>query len=377
MNFELTHVQAHYKDEFRAFTDEHVIPYAHLCDKEERLLPEIIDALREKGYLGAMLPQKYGGLEMDNITIGLMNEELGRGCSSTRSLLTVHGMVALAILRWGTEEQKEKWLRKLASGEIICAFGLTEPGTGSDAKSIETTAEKANGCFILNGKKKWITMGQIAHLFLIFAKCRDKAAAFLVERDTPGFSIKPISGLIGARGSMLSELSFENCIVDERNILGNIGTGLSHIALSSLDYGRYTIAWGCVGLGQACIDDSISYARERKQFGSALRQHQLIQKMVAEMVVDVKAARMLCYNAGCLKDAGDPDSIMETWTAKYYASKMVNRVAGYAVQIHGANGCCSNYPIERYFRDAKINEIIEGTSQMHEILIASNAFRGR
>lgn len=375
MRIELTAEQMKLQEEFSSFVCNEIMPYAGQNDREECTPGSMIEKIAQKGYLGAMLPTEYGGLEYDNITLGLLNEEFGKGCSSARSLLTVHGMVALAILRWGTEAQKNYWLPRLAKGECIAAFALTEPNVGSDAKSIETTAVLSGNNYIINGKKKWITMGQVADLFLLFAQYEGKPTAFLVEKSFPGFSVKPIKGLMGAKASMIAELTLENCVVPAENLVGKEGTGLSHVALFSLDYGRYTIAWGCVGAGQACVDESVKYARRRKQFGVALRQHQLIQKMVTEMVVEVKAARMLCYNAGSLKDCGDPDSIMETWVAKYFASKMIGKVAGDAVQIHGANGFSSEYSVERHFRDAKMSEIIEGTSQMHEVLIAVNAFR--
>jgi len=380
MKIELTPEQMKWQSEFKEFVDSEVLPIASQNDKEESINKEVINKFAEKGYLGSMIPKEYGGLDLDMITLGLLNEQVGRGCSSIRSLLTVHGMVALAINRWGTQEQRDLWLSKMVKGETIGAFGLTEPDVGSDAKSIETTAVLSGDYYVLNGRKKWTTMGQIADIFLIFAQCEGKPTAFIVERKSLGFSTKPIKGLLGSRASMIAELSMDDCRIPKENLVGREGIGLSHVALSSLDYGRYTIAWGCVGLGQACLEDSIRYTRKRKQFGEPLRKHQLIQKMITEMVVDVKAARMLCFNAGYLKDVCDPDSIMETWNAKYYASKMATRVSGNAVQIHGANGCCSDYPIERYpieryYRDAKIGEIIEGTSQMHEVLIATNAFR--
>ncbi len=375
MKIELTKDQLDNQEAFHTFATEEIAPYAAKNDLEERTPPELIEKLADRGYLGSMIPKEYGGLGMDLITIGLLNEEVGRACSSIRGLLTVHGMVALAILRWGTKEQREYWLPKMASGEIIGAFGLTEPNVGSDAKSVEATAVYADGKYILNGHKKWTTMGQVADIFLIFAKCEDKATAFIVERTRPGFSTNPITGLIGCRASMVAELFMDNCSIPETNIVGRVGTGLSHVALNSLDYGRYTVAWGCVGLGQACLEESLEYSRKRKQFGAPLRQNQLIQQMITEMVVDIKAARLLCLNAGYLKDVGDPDSIMETWNAKYFASKMVNKASNAAVQIHGANGCSREYPVERYYRDARINEIIEGTTQMHEVLIATNAFR--
>ncbi|EMS72509.1 acyl-CoA dehydrogenase family protein [Ruminiclostridium cellobioparum] len=375
MKIELTPEQLKLQEQFQKFVDKEVAPMAEQNDREERVPEDLIKKIADQGYLGSMLPVEYGGKGWDMITIGLLNEEFGRGCSSARSLLTVHGMAALGIERWGTPEQRNYWLPKMASGEIIGAFALTEPNVGSDAKSVETTAVLEDDYFILNGQKKWITMGQIANIFLLFAKCEGKPTAFIVEKCSPGFSFKPINGLIGARASMLAELKLENCRIPKGNLVGSVGTGLSHVALSCLNYGRYTIAFGCVGLGQACLKKSVQYTRKRRQFGAPLRENQLIQKMITEMVVNIKAARQLCYHAGYLKDTGDPDYIMATWIAKYFASKMINQVAGDAVQIHGANGFSREYDVERYFRDSKINEVIEGTTQMHEILIAMNAFR--
>lgn len=375
MKIELTTEQLQFQKEVKSFVEEAIIPYASQWDLEEELSMKIIKQLAQRKYLGAMISKKYGGMGLEHVSIGLLNEEIGRGCSSTRSLLTVHGMVALAIERWGSQKQKDNWLPKMAKGEMIAAFGLTEPQVGSDAKGIETSAVAKEDYLVLNGVKKWITMGQIADLFLIFAQYEGKPTAFLIERKCNGFSTEAIKGMLGARASMISELTFDNCKVLKENIVGKIGTGLTHIALPSLDYGRYTIAWGCVGLAQACLDESISYSCKRKQFQKSLRQHQLIQKMITEMVVEIKAARLLCLNAGYLKEKGDPESIMEIWHAKYFSSIMVNKVANDAVQIHGANGCHSKYPVERYYRDARVNEIIEGTTQMHEILIATHAMR--
>ncbi|WP_091020276.1 acyl-CoA dehydrogenase family protein [Paenibacillus amylolyticus] len=371
MKVELNAEQLMWQEQFKDFVDSEIIPYASLNDSEERIHPELLAKITEAGYLGSMLPKEYGGMELDNITIGILNEEVGRGCSSVRSLLTVQGMVGLAILRWGTEQQRQHWLPALATGTTLGSFGLTEPSVGSDAKSIETTAVLDGEEYILNGHKKWITMGQLADVFLILAQCENKPTAFIVERDSIGFSVEPMSGLLGARASMIAELKMDSCRIPKENLLGQVGTGLSHVALPCLDYGRYTIACGCVGLAKACLDASVHYANSRIQFGRAIRENQMIQKMITEMSVNMKAARMLCYRAGYLRDVGDPESIMETWTAKYFASTMVNKVASDAVQIHGANGCHRDYPVERYYRDARINEIIEGTTQMHEILIAT------
>lgn len=371
----LTEKYLQLQQEVRQFVNDEIIPYAEYHDREEKLNPVVIRKMKESGYLGAVIPEEYGGLGIDQLSIGILNEEIGRGCSSVRSMLTVQGMVALAIWRWGSNEQRNKWLPQLANGEILGAFALTEPNIGSDAKNIEMTAEIEADCYVLNGRKKWTTLGQIADLFLVFAQVDEKPSAFIVDRNTVGVHVEPISGLLGARASMIAEITLNQCRVPKENLIGQVGMGLSHIGLTCLDYGRYTIALGCVGLGQACLEESVSYARKRKQFGKRLRENQLIQKMITEMTVHVKAARLLCYHAAELKDSGDPDSIMETWSAKYFASRAVLQIASDAVQIHGANGCVKGAPVERYYRDAKINEIIEGTTQMHEVLIASHTFR--
>ena len=218
--------------------------------------------MKQNGYLGAMISNEYGGMELDMVTLGILAEELGRGCSASRNLLTVHGMVVIALLKWGTKYQKEYWLSKLAKGEVIGAFALSEPETGSDAKGIKATATSCDDYFILNGNKKWITMGQIADVFVVFAKYEDKPTAFLFERNTPGFSVEPIHGLLGARGSMTAELKMNNCRIPKANLIGKIGLGIVQVALTCLDYGRYTVACGSVGLGQACFEHTIKYVSE-------------------------------------------------------------------------------------------------------------------
>lgn len=312
---------------------------------------------------------------MDMITFGLLNQELGRGCSSLRSLLTVHSMAAHAVLRWGNKEQNADLVAKLATGARIGAFALTEPAAGSDAAGIETTAKPMGDSFVLNGVKRWITFGQVADLFLVFAKSDGAGCAFLIDRDTPGLEVDPISGMLGMRASMLADLHFRNCRVPKEALVGKVGFGLSHVASTALDCGRYSVAWGCVGIAQACLEASLNYTSERKQFGVLLKEHQLIQQMIAEMTVSLKAARLLCYNAGCLKHQGEPSSIAETFVAKYFASRAAAKTASDAVQIHGANGCSDQYPVERYMRDAKIMEIIEGSNQIQQITIAGFAYQ--
>jgi len=370
MKIELTEKQTQERQAFQTFVQRAISPYADGYDEEEYTPPEIIWEIAQQGYLGALIPTEYEGRGLDMVTFGLLNEELGRGCSSIRSLLTVHSMVSHAILRWGNKQQKNAWLPRLATGSVIGAFGLSEPGAGSDAGSITTTAHLDGDSYVLNGIKKWTTYGQIADLFLIFAQLDGKISAFLLERNTPGFSAQPIKGMLGTRASMLAELHLQDCRVPKANLVGWRGFGLAAVATSCLDIGRYSVACGSVGIAQACLDASLAYTSTRQQFGSYLKDHQLIQRMVTEMLVNVKAARMLCLHAGALKDQGDPDTIMETWIAKYFASKTATQAAQDAVQIHGANGCSSAYPVQRYLRDSRVMEIIEGSTQIQQIQIA-------
>ncbi len=362
------------REEFRSFTDKEIVPYADEFDKLERTPDSLIQKFGALGYLNSGINYEKTKPETDIITYGILCEETGRASASLLSLLTVHGMVSQAVLKWGNSMQKECWLERLTSGKVIGAFGLSEPSIGSDAKNINTTAIFSNNCYILSGTKKWISFGQVADLFLILAQLDGSPTAFLLERNTPGFSIIPIRGMLGFKSAMLAELHFDKCTIPEENIIGRPGFGFSHVVATALDFGRYSIAWGAVGVANASLEASIKYTSERKQFGCYLKKHQLIQQMIADMVTNITAARLLCYNAGLLKNSGDPESIMETSKAKYFASKTAARAAANAVQIHGAIGCCDQYPVQRYFRDAKIMEIIEGSNQIQQILISRYAY---
>ena len=377
MKIELTPQQKIDQAAFRTFVQEEIIPEANRYDQEEYTSTELINKVAQQGYLGSLVAEESGGTAMDMITFGLLHEEIGRGCSSIRSLLTVHSMVTHALLRWGSKQQKAFWLPKLATGEIIGAFALSEPNVGSDAESVETTARHCDDHYVLNGQKKWITYGQIADLFLVFARCEGKVSTFLVERNSPGFSTKPISGMLGTRASMLAELYLNACVIPKENLVGGRGFGLATVATSALDIGRYSVACGCIGIAQACLEASLQYTSERKQFGSYLKDHQLIQRMITEMITNVKAARLLCYQAGYLKEIGDPNTLMETWVAKYFASTIAVKAANDAVQIHGANGCSNDYPVQRYLRDAKIMEIIEGSTQLQQMTIAGYGYQAQ
>lgn len=375
MRIDLTDQQSKDQLRFREFVNQEIIPHAGRFDKEGSIPDSLVEKMASNRYFGAVIPAQAGGLGLDMITFGLLNEEIGRGCSSVRSLLTVHTMVEQAVSKWGSRRQKDYWVPNLASGRVLAAFALSEPDVGSDAAAVETTATDLGESYVLNGRKRWITGGQIAQLFLVFARCDGKPSAFLVERKAAGLSIRPESGMLGVRASMLAELTFEDCYVPKENLVGRVGFGVSHVAASALDYGRYSVAWGCVGIAQACLEACMHYTSKRKQFGAYLKDHQLIQEMITDMITDVRAARLLCYQAGYLKDMKDPRSLMETSIAKYFASRIAARVATDAVQIHGANGCSDRYPVERFLRDSKVMEIIEGSNQIQQITIAAYGYR--
>jgi glutaryl-CoA dehydrogenase (non-decarboxylating) len=372
MHLEFTAQQQEARNAFRAFARGELMPYADQYDRQERIPLTVIEKMARQGYLGALLSSQWGGVGMDMITFGILNEEIGSACSSTRSLLTVHSMVSYAILKWGNKQQKVAWLPRLAHGECIGAFALSEPGVGSDIKSIETKAVSHPSHYVLEGQKKWITGGQIADVFLLFAKVQGKLVAFLIERNTPGLIIKPISHMLGTRASMLAELHLQNCAISKDNIIG--GSSLAPVAQSALDIGRYSVACGSVGIAQACLDATLDFTSKRKQYGTALKEHQLIRRMVTDMVTQVKAARLLCYSAGYLKDQGSPDAFFETFIAKYFASTAAMKIANDAVQIHGALGCSDESSVQRYLRDAKVMEIIEGSTQIQQISIAEYAY---
>ena len=375
MNLALTTQQTTAYRADQAFVATNIAPYADQIDRAQATPVHVINNVAQQGYLGALIPVAYGGNPLDMISFGLLNQEVGRACSSVRSLITVHSMVSFAVNRWGSQALKDRWLPPLATGEIIGAFALSEPNVGSAAGEIETTATRMGGDYILNGCKKWTTYGEIAGVYLVFAKCDGKALALLLPRDTPGLTVKPIRNMLGTTGSMIAELQIDNCRVPQAQVVGSLGFGISAVALSALDLGRYSVSWGCVGLAQACLDASLAYTRQRQQFGQYLKDHQLIQQMITNMVTHSKAARLLCYQAGYLRDQGAASAMSETLVAKYFASTIAFQAATDAVQIHGANGCSADYPVQRYLRDAKVMEIIEGSHQMQQILIAQDAYR--
>ncbi|GAA1007790.1 acyl-CoA dehydrogenase [Acrocarpospora pleiomorpha] len=359
----------------RAFVDTHIAPYADAYDRQGRVPEELLERMTAAGLWAPFLPPEAGGAGMDLVTLGEVHEEVGRGCSSVRSLLTVHTMVSWAVQRWGSPDQRERWAPALSRGDVLAAFCLSEPGAGSDASGISTNVVARNGGWTLNGVKKWITNGQRADLFLVFARTATSIGAFLVPRNSPGVEVTPIEDMLGTRASMIAEVSFRDVALGPDALLGPSGFTAGMVLTGTLDLGRYSVATGSVGIIQAALEACAAYASRRTVGGSLLKDLPLIQAKLSDMVTDARAARLLVAEAGRLKDAGEASTIMATWVAKYFASTAAARHATEAVQIHGANGCSPDYPVARLYRDAKVMEIIEGSNEIQRITIAGQAER--
>ncbi|MGJ8688142.1 MAG: acyl-CoA dehydrogenase family protein [Gammaproteobacteria bacterium] len=343
-------------------------------DQAESMPDEVIASLAQAGLLGTFVETSFGGRGWDASSFGLLCAELGQASLSLLSIVTVHSMVMEAIRLSGTQEQREYWLPILTQGQKIGAFALTEPDFGSEATGIQTTLTPCAEGFRINGKKKWISYATKADLLLVFGKLEDGSpVACLLPSDTKGLRVTPMSNLLGFRAAMLGEIEMNDCVIPAENIIGRVGAGISYVAAGALDLGRLVIAFGSLGAMEACLTDSVTYAKKRTQFGQPLAKHQLIQKMLADMITSYKAAERLCLHAAQRRAAGDPMAAMETATAKYFTSTHAMTVANHAVQIHGAAGCSANESrTERFYRDLKITEIIEGSNQMQQIMIAQN-----
>ncbi len=371
MRVAFTARQLQQKGRFRAFADRYVVPNAGVFDRNEALDRHLVRRLATAGFLGSHLPTRYGGRHLDMISYGLLHQELGRGCSSTRSLLTVHDMVGEAILRLGSTQLRETWLPRLTAGEQLGAFALTEPTAGSDAGSIQTTATQDGTDYVINGTKKWISFAQLADVFLVVARIGSGGpiGGFLVPADSPGLTITPITGMLGLRASMLGELSLSDCRIPASSRVGPAAMPSGLVVATALQLGRYSVAWGSVGIGEASVEASFQYSAEREQFGVPIEKHQLIRRMLTDMLADTRAARLLCCEAGYLSQQRSPGIVESTLIAKYFSSRMATRVTANAVQIHGASGASSEQPVERYFRDARMMEIIEGSTEIQQITI--------
>ena len=373
MDFDLTDEQRLIKSTAREFTDREIVERSRENALNHHFDLEIVKKIADQGYLGAIVPQQYGGAGLDYRSYGLIVEEIGRGDSAIRTVISVQtSLVCSAILRWGTEEQKRHYLPRLCSGEWLGCFGLTEPDTGSDAANQRTRARRTDSGWAINGAKMWISMGNFARVALIFAQTDPELGyrglgCFLVDTDQPGFKPQPIEHKMGLHASDTASIALEDVEVGEDGLLGQIGDGFK-VAMSALDSGRYSVAAGCVGICQGCVEESVSYAKEREQFGRPIASFQLVQAMIADMVLRTDASRMLVWRAGWLKDAGQPNTL-ETSIAKLHATEAAVECANTAIQVHGGAGYVDDHPVERYLRDVRVTTLYEGTSQIQKLII--------
>ena len=380
MDFALTDRQLQVQSLARQFAQEELVPIARQMDEEGRMPPELVRRMGELGLLGGPLPPEYGGAGWDHLSLALAYEELGRADSSVRGFMTVHtSLVSLALLTWGDEDQKTSYLPRLARGELVGCYCLTEPNAGSDAAALETLAQLDGQEYVLNGEKIWITNGMRADLAIVFAT-QDPSArhrgicAFFVQTDTPGLRREKMPGReLGHRAADHAKLMFKDCRVPVSALLGKPGEGFQ-VAMSALDNGRLGVAAGALGVAQACLDACVEFALTRRQFGKKIGEFGMIQATIADMAAEAEADRLLVYRAAWLKDQGR-QATRATSMAKLYATEAAVRAAGQAVLLHGGRGYSNEYPVERYYRDIKGLQIYEGTSHIQRIVIARDVLR--
>ncbi len=359
----------------KEFATKELEPKAAEVDEKGEFPHETIKKMAELGMLSMTIPEKYGGAAFDFLSLAIAIEEVSRGCASTGVIVAVHNsLVAWPIVNWGTDAQKDKYLPRMATGELLGAFGLTEPNAGSDPAAMETTAVLKGDKYILNGSKRFITNAGVAQVFIVFAKTDPAAGTkgitgFIVDRDAKGFTLGKHEDLLGLRATANCELMFDDCEVPAGNVLGGVGQGFK-VALGTLDVSRIDIGAQAVGIAQAAMEKSITYSKERKQFGKPICEFQMIQAKLADMATSILAARMLVYYAAHQKDSGKTRFNKESAMCKLLAAETAVAVTREAVQIYGGYGYTKDYPVERYFRDAKCMEIYEGTSEIQRIVIA-------
>ncbi|MGV9264718.1 acyl-CoA dehydrogenase family protein [Kitasatospora sp. NPDC003701] len=372
MNLELSEEQAALRDLAAAFTDREIAPHAAAWDRAESVDRAIIGKLGAIGLLGLTIPEEYGGSGGDHLAYCLALEELGRGDSAVRGIVSVSlGLVAKSVNSYGSEQQKRHWLPRLTSGEALACFALTEPGTGSDAANLTTRAVRDGTDWLISGAKMFITNGTWADVALVFARTggpgHQGITAFLVPTDLPGFTRTEIHGKLGLRGQATAELAFDAVRVPDTARLGELGKGFT-VAMAALAKGRMSVAAGCVGIARACLEAAVQYAGEREQFGRPIASHQLVQELLADIAVDVEAARLLTWKVADHIERGLPFAT-ESSVAKLYASEAAVRAANNALQVFGGYGFIDEYPVGKYLRDARVMTLYEGTSQIHKLLI--------
>lgn len=353
---------------FCAFVKEHVEPFAGDWDRKQGVPLDVVRKCGQEGFLGGIIPAAQGGGGWDTPSFGLLNEAFGAASSSLCGLYTVQTMVAMTLVRWGSVDQQARFLPSMAKGEIIASFALTEPNVGSDIQAVQTTfvhqgAEDAE--YVLNGTKKWITFSGLADIFLVFGKDTEgRSMSCIVRKGTPGVKVTPLKNMLGFRGAHLSQIEFDNCPVRLEDLVGKPGLVMSYVAPYGLHYGRISTAWSSLGLLRACVENSATYASRRYAFKVPIMDHGMIRRMVTDMVVDLEAARYLCFGAAVAEDNHLPDAMEKTLVAKLFSSQAASRASAGTVQIMGAAGCHEENTVARFYRNARIMEIIEGTSQV-------------
>jgi butyryl-CoA dehydrogenase len=373
MDFSLTQEQKMIRDLARKFASDKILPHARRWEKDHGFPRELLHEMGGLGFLGVPIPEEYGGAGLDFIAEAIVFEEIGYADSSVRTTLSVQmSLVELTILKWGTEEHKQRYLPKLCSGEWLGCFGLTEPNAGSDAANLQTSARREGDEWVLNGQKVWISNGTWADLAIIFAQTQPGSkhrgmVAFLVETDTPGYETRKMTGKLGLLASDTGEIFLDNVRVPDSNRLGNVGEGF-RVAMSALDNGRYGVASGCVGTAQRALDVSVRYAKERVAFDRPIAGFQLVQDMLAQMKVDTEAARLLVYQAGWVKNQGQTSTIPVS-IAKLFATEAAKRNADMAIQVHGGYGYSDEYEPEKLWRDCRVASLYEGTTQIQKLII--------
>lgn len=364
-------------DLFSSFVEKNIQPFAGQWEKNEEIPSCVIEKCIAEGYLGCTIPEKYCGNGWDSLTYGLFTESIAKASTSFSGLFNVHTMLMQTLLKWGTDNQKDKWLPSMCRGELLGAFALTEPDAGSDIKGIQTKILSNNNTYVINGKKRWITFGGLADIFLVFGKLEEnkKEIAVIVEKESKGLRVIPITNMLGFRAGNLAVLEFNNCIIPKENLVAKPGFAFSHIAPYALEYGRISVAYAAIGILKGCLDYCCRHVLKRKSFGSRLIEQSTIKEMITKMGVDYEAASHLCINATKAKDLHDPNSSEKVMLAKYFTTRAANYHTNNAVQILGAIGCSENHPVCRYYRDCKVMEIIEGSNQIHEMILGNSFVR--
>ncbi len=372
MDFELSDEQQLIQKTAREFCAAEIAPHAAEWDRAEAIDRSLIGRLADVGFLAAALPEAHGGMGLDMVSYTLVVEELGRADSNVRGIVSVsNGLYGKSVARFGTDEQRAALLPPLAAGEALGCYALTEPGAGSDPGSLETRAEPDGDGWVLSGQKIFITLGSWASFALVFARTGEAGprgiTCFVVPTDSPGFEARPIKGKLGLRAQDTAELFLDGVHVGADAVLGEVGSGFK-VAMSALDHGRISLGAGCVGIAQGCLDASVSYTKERIQFGRPVASFQLVQELLADIAVETEAARLLVRRAASVADSGARHTVEASY-AKYFASETAVRAANAAVQAHGGYGYVDEYPVGKYLRDARVTTLYEGTSQIQKLLI--------